>query len=343
MIQKLLIAASLGIVLLFSSCSGAHDRIIMTVEGPIPASRMGNCLVHEHILVDFIGADSTGFHRWDREDVVNRVLPFLDELHEWNVKTMVECTPAYLGRDPWVLRTLSKKSGIHILTNTGYYGAMEDTYLPGHFYELSAMELSALWIDEYRNGIGNSGVRPGFIKIAVAPGDTLSAEHEKIVAAAAMTHNKTGLAIASHTGPDKPAFTQIQILRTYGIDPSHFIWVHAQRGSLEGNIKAAQMGAWVSLDNVNRDQFPDPEQKFSVSWYAERITALKQAGHLDRVLISHDAGWYSPGEESGGDFRGYSDIFTALIPELKERDFTQQNIEQLLVTNPEQAFGFIER
>jgi phosphotriesterase-related protein len=340
MIQKLLFAASFGTMVIFSCCSRAPEKIIMTVEGPIKPSRMGKTLAHEHILVDFIGADSTGYHRWDREDVVERVLPFLNELNEWNVQTIIECTPAYVGRDPWVLKTLSGNTGIHFLTNTGYYGAAENRFLPGHFYELSAMELSAIWIDEYRNGIGDSGVKPGFIKIAVAPSDTLSAEHEKIVAAAAMTHNKTGLVIASHTGPDKPAFAQIQILRTYGINPSSFIWVHAQQGSLEGNMKAAQMGAWVSLDNLNDGQYPNQEEQFSTSWYADRIVALKEAGYLDRVLISHDAGWYSPGEASGGDFRGYTDIFTSLIPALQERNFTQQELDQLLIKNPVEAFSF---
>jgi phosphotriesterase-related protein len=212
-------------------------------------------------------------------------------------------------------------------------------FLPQQFHEMSSMELSSLWIDEFRNGIEDSGVKPGFIKIAVGPSDTLSPEHEKIVAAAAMTHNKTGLVIASHTGPDQPAFAQIQILRTYGIDPSHFIWVHAQRGSLEGNLKAAGMGAWISLDNLNQAQFPDPEERFSASWYADRILALKEAGFLNRILISHDAGWYSPGEEMGGEFRGFTDIFTFLIPALEEREFSQEDIDQLLIKNPAEAFG----
>jgi phosphotriesterase-related protein len=68
--------------------------------------------------------------------------------------------------------------------------------------------------------------------------------------------------------------------------------------------------------------------------------ALKEAGYLNRVLISHDAGWYSPGEASGGDFRGYTDIFSSLIPALQERNFTQEDFEQLLVKNPIEAFSF---
>jgi phosphotriesterase-related protein len=99
------------------------------------------------------------------------------------------------------------------------------------------------------------------------------------------------------------------------------------------------MGAWISLDNLNQAQFPDPEERFSTSWYADRILALKEAGYLNRVLISHDAGWYSPGEEMGGDFRGFTDIFTSLIPALEEREFSQEDIDQLLIKNPAEAFG----
>lgn len=329
-----------GLVLFLSSCSKAPDRIIMTVTGPVKPSQMGKTLVHEHVLVDFIGADSTGDHRWNREEVAERVLPYLEEIKEEGVRTLVECTPAYVGRDPWLLRTLSERTGMQLLTNTGYYGASNNRYIPEQVEEMGTMELSRIWVDEYRNGIEESGVKPGFIKIAVAPEDTLSALHVKIVSAAAMAHNQTGLVIASHTGPDAPAFAQIRILKTFGIDPSHFIWVHAQRGTLEGNLKAAAMGAWISLDNVNDEQHSEPGDPFSTGWYANRIMALKEAGYLNRVLISHDAGWYSPGEENGGEFRGYTDIFTRLIPELEERGFSRHEINQLLVDNPKQAFSF---
>lgn len=329
-----------GLVLLLSSCSTVPDRIIMTVTGPVKPSEMGKSLVHEHVLVDFIGADSTGVHRWNREEVVERVLPFLEEIREYDVHTLVECTPAYVGRDPWILRSLSEKTGMLLITNTGYYGASNNKYLPDHVKEMGAMELSRIWIEEYRNGIGDSGIKPGFIKIAVAPDDTLSPLHVKIVSAAAMTHNQTGLVIASHTGPDAPAFAQLSILKTFGIDPSRFIWVHAQHGTLEGNLKAAAMGTWISLDNVNDEQHSEPGETFSTAWYANRIMAMKEAGYLNRVLVSHDAGWYSPGEENGGGFRGYTDIFTRLIPELEERGCSRQDIHQLLVNNPKQAFSF---
>lgn len=319
------------------SCRQDPQQVIMTVLGPIPASSLGKTLSHEHVLVDFIGADSTGYHRWDRTDVVHKVLPYLAEIQEFQVKALVECTPAYVGRDPWILKTLSLETGMHLLTNTGYYGAHDNHFLPLEFYELTAEELALVWVDEFENGIGESGVRPGFIKIAVDGNDTLSRDHHKIITAAALAFQKTGLVIASHTGPDAPAFEQIAVLQSYGVDPSNFIWVHAQHGSLEGNIKAAKMGAWISLDNVNLNR--EAGSKYDVSWYARRIKDLKDSGYLHKVLISHDAGWYKPEEPGGGLFRGYSGIFRALIPALEKNGFSREEINLLLEVNPSKAFA----
>jgi phosphotriesterase-related protein len=68
---------SLGLCLsLLFSCNTKESRII-TVTGEIPASEIGKTLHHEHLLVDFIGADSTGYHRWDKNEVVEKVLPYL--------------------------------------------------------------------------------------------------------------------------------------------------------------------------------------------------------------------------------------------------------------------------
>lgn len=319
------------------SCSQEPERLIMTVLGPIPVSEMGITLTHEHVMVDFIGADSTGYHRWDKQKVVKSVLPYLSEIQEHQVSTLVECTPAFLGRDPWILKALSRQTGMHLVTNTGYYGAHNNRFIPAELLELSAEELSHIWVDEFENGIEGSGVKPGFIKIAVDGDDVLSKEHVKIITAAALTHQQTGLVIASHTGPDAPAFEQISVLQSHGVDPSGFIWVHAQQGSLEGNIKAARMGTWISLDNLSLGR--ETGSEFDVVWYADRIHNLKEAGYLDRVLISHDAGWYKPEEENGGTFRGFTGIFTALIPALKEKGLSLEEINLLLEVNPRNAFS----
>ncbi len=166
----------------------------------------------------------------------------------------------------------------------------------------------------------------------------MSAEHVKIITAAAKAHLRTGLVIASHTGPDNPAFAQINILKKEGVDPSAFIWVHAQGGTLEGNIRAAKNGVWISLDNIRKRSNIEPGAQNSVEWYADRIIRLKSEGLLSRVLISHDSGWYDPAKPGGGTFNGYNDIFDTFIPVLKDKGLTDDEIDRILVKNPQEAF-----
>ena len=320
-------------LLLMVSCQPAEEDLqIITVNGSIFSTDMGTTLMHEHVMVDWIGADSTGYHRWDRTEVVERVLPYFLEAGEKGVQTIIEFTPAYLGRDPFILQELSQRSGIQIITNTGYYGAVDDNFIPAHAYDESAEELAARWIEEFVHGIDGSELRPGFMKISVGSDEPLSELHQKIVDAAAITHLETGMTIASHTIGDIPALEQIDQLKNNGVSPQAWIWTHAQSGSLEANLEAAREGAWIALDNVNAGAD-------NIEMYAQRIEAIKNEGFFDQILISHDAGWYDVGEPEGGDFRGYTDIFEFLLPELSERGFSEDEIHQLLVKNPQEAFS----
>jgi phosphotriesterase-related protein len=326
--KKNLLSAIL-IMFFLSYCTTKEKGIIMTVNGPVSPVEMGVTLTHEHILVDFIGADSITYLRWDRSKVVEKSLPFLSEIKDRGCRTFIECTPAYLGRDPLLLKTLSDLSGLNILTNTGYYGAMDNKYIPSSAFEESADQIAGRWTGEWNNGIEGTGIKPGFIKIGVERRE-LSDFHKKLVSAAAKTHLNTGLTIASHTGLAVPAFEELEVLKKEGVSPEAFIWVHAQNEKdLQNHVRAAKMGAWISFDGVNDNNIED---------YVNIIKNMKENGLLNKVLLSHDAGWYRPGEENGGSYRGYTSLFEKLIPALREKQFTDQEIDQLMVINPAEAF-----
>jgi len=314
---------------LLTASSQKQETRIMTITGPIKASEMGKTLIHEHFLVDFIGADKINYNRWNRDDVVKKVLPYLQEVKQHGVKTIFDCTPAYLGRDIILLKTLSDKSGIQIVTNTGYYGAVDNKYLPPHAFTETAEQLASRWIAEFEKGIEGTNSKPGFMKISVNPG-SLSELHKKLVRAAGITHLATGLTICSHTGPAIPAMEEIELLKANRIDPSAFVWVHAQaEKDKDFHQKAASLGSWVSLDGIAWGDYDN---------YADSILRLKNANLLNRVLISHDAGWYKPEETGGGNFTGFTNIFTQLLPILESKGFTKADVEQLLVKNPAEAF-----
>jgi len=306
---------------------------ILTTKGLIEAKKMGKTLIHEHFLVDFIGADKISFDRWNREKVIEKVLPYLLEVKKYGIKTILDCTPAFLGRDAVLLQILTERSGLQILTNTGYYGAVNNKYLPSWAFTESAEQLADRWTSEFEQGIDGTRVRPGFMKIAVNPGH-LSDLHRKLVRAAALTHLRTGLTICSHTGPALAAFEEIETLKVEGVHPSAFVWVHAQ-GEQNKNLytKAAQMGAWVSLDGMGWGDWEN---------YATWLDLMKSNRLLHRVLISHDAGWYKP-DEPEADFVGYTAIFEKLMPILHKKGFTKRDFEQLLEKNPAEAFQIIVR
>lgn len=308
----------------------AETGDIMTVTGPVAPENLGRALPHEHVLVDFVGWEEAGPHRYDRSEVERVVRPHLEVLADAGGDTLFECTPAYLGRDPALLRALSTVTGVQIVTNTGYYGARDDQHVPEHAYSDSVDALAQRWIAEWHNGIGDTGIRPGFIKIGVDAGP-LSDIDEKLVRAACRTHLETGLTIASHTGPATPAFDQLEVLDDEGVDPSAWIWVHAQsEEDYSHHLEAARRGAWVEFDGY------DPEQ---TDRYVRWLATMREEDLLDRVLLSHDNGWYSVGEPDGGEFQPYTALFTHLVPALRDDGFSADDIDTLLTRNPARAFA----
>jgi phosphotriesterase-related protein len=316
-------------LILFCCNSKTQESTLITQSELDPAMGAAYVLIHEHVLVDFGGADITGYHRWDRDAVINIVMPYLEEAKDRGVSTILECTPAYLGRDPVLLRRLADLTGINFVTNTGYYGAVNGKYLPAHAFVESAEELASRWIGEFENGIEGTGVYPGFIKIGVNEGAELSEMDAKLVHAAALTHKETDLVIVSHTGTWATAKAQIEILQEHGIDLSKFVWVHAQaEKDFSKYIEAAELGVWISLDGIAWD----------VDGHLARIRFCIENKLLDHVLLSHDAGWYSPGEKNGGEYVGYTALFDELIPSLKDGGMENATVDALLIHNPRKAF-----
>jgi phosphotriesterase-related protein len=286
-------------------------------------------LSHEHILVDFIGADSIQPITWNHDEVIKEIIPYLEELKEFKVDYFVDATPNFLGRDVLLLEKLAKKTGLRIVTNTGLYGARNNKFIPKYALEISAEKLSEIWIDEFANGIGGTTIKPGFIKIGIDAKEDLSEMHQKLVTAAALTHLKTGLTIASHTGKAKGLWPQLEILKSTGVSPKAFIWIHAQNEeNFESFLKAAETGCWISLDAVGK----------KIEKHIEVILYAKKYGFLDQILLSHDAGWYDPQKQEQG-IKPYTPIFELLYPKLKSQGFTDEEFNLLVSVNPSKAFS----
>ena len=280
-------------------------------------------LVHEHVMVDFIGADKIGPGRYDPDEVFRVAKQKLTEVQRLGCVRLQECTPQFIGRDPALMKRLADAAGIEIWTNTGIYGAANHKYVPAFARRESAAQLARRWIREAEDGV--DGVKPRFIKTGVNKGP-LDALDRKLVRAAAITSRETGLTIAAHTGDGAAALDEMEIIDSEGVDLSRFVWVHAQNEKDHSiHEKAARAGAWVEFDGIRAK---------SADWHLGCVRFMASKGLLGRTLISQDAGWYHVGEPGGGNYRGYTFIYTDFLPRLETGW-----VAMLMRENPIRAFG----
>jgi len=68
--------------------------------------------MHEHVLVDFIGASEVNPGRYDPDQAFRIALPHLVKVRDLGCASVVECTPAYIGRDVRLLQRLADASGL---------------------------------------------------------------------------------------------------------------------------------------------------------------------------------------------------------------------------------------
>jgi len=153
-------------LLLLVSCQEEPLKV-MTVKGWLDISEMGVTLPHEHIMVDWTGADSIDFNRWNKDSIVMTVLPYFKELKELGCQTFIDCTPSYMGRDPEVFKRLSDESGLYIIFSVGLYGAIDNRFVPEYAYTETEEQLAARWLEEWNSGCRETGITPGIIKVGV--------------------------------------------------------------------------------------------------------------------------------------------------------------------------------
>jgi phosphotriesterase-related protein len=303
---------------------------VPTATGSVAPSLLGTTLIHEHVLVDFVGADRVSPSRYNRDEVFRVALPKLQEVRRRGCRTLVECTPAYLGRDPELLRRLSKASGVLVLTNTGYYGAARDKHLPKHAFEETPEQLAQRWVREAQDGIDGTGIRPAFQKLGVDAGP-LSAVDRKLIEAGCLTWQQTGLRMHVHTGNGEAALGILEVLKQRGVPARAYVWVHAQNErDREIHRRLGAEGAFLEFDGINER---------SLDRHLAAVLDLWKAGFANQLLISQDSGWYHVGEPGGGNYRGYTFLFDAFLPALRRARMTEADLRRLLVLNPRTVFA----
>lgn len=299
--------------------------MLRTVTGLVDAESAGRILAHEHILAGFIEDGKLTREDYDEEEVVSAIAPLLLEVKEAGCGTMVDCAPEYLGRDPYLLRRLSELTGVHLVTNTGLY---KKPYLPAFADEMSERELARMWTREALYGIGDSGVYPGFIKIALNNGAMIDETQQKMLRAAMRTSLETGLPIQCHTIGPEIAMHAYEIMNDAHFDMSRFIWIHAQTFQDDDLYRRlTDAGAWISIDSIRMEKYRE---------HVELLARLQEIGVGERVLLSQDTGWYNVGQPNGGAILPYHPLFAAFIPAAAADGLNAQWLERCVT---EHAFS----
>lgn len=316
---------------------------IQTTTGTATPEQLGRTLIHEHVLVGFPGWELDAMApRFKRDEAMARAVDQMQELQGHGVGTFVDPCPMDLGRDAVFLAELSQKSGMRIICTTGaYFEAEGVTYT---FRHLPVEEITAIYIQEIEEGIGDTGIKAGAIKIATGA-HHVSDYERKLVTAGARAARATGVPVISHTQEASCGHDQIDLVTGEGVPAGQLVVGHSD-GTTDYDYQAslAARGAFVGFDRFGISLFQPDEVRIA------NIVKLVGAGHLERILVSHDSivcflGRPVPYAQSFEamldllpDWRS-THIFRKVIPRLIDAGLTAGDIETILVDNPRRLFA----
>ncbi|MCB0185972.1 MAG: esterase, partial [Caldilineaceae bacterium] len=69
------------------------------------------------------------------------------------------------------------------------------------------------------------------------------------------------------------------------------------------------------------------------------LLRLLDAGHGDKLLLSHDRGWYDPSQPHGGTPKPYTYLVADFLPQLRNAGVDEPTIRQLTNVNPFRAYA----
>ena len=203
---------------------------LITTLGSYRRGELGLILPHEHIFVDLGPIEEANYAAASAGDVIPVMRPYIEDAMAAGVTALVECTPEGVGRRLDIDQAVSEATGLPVVLPTGIY---REPYMPDWVYDASVDEIADFFRDELENGVGETGVPAGWIKLS-QNGTGMTLTERKILEAACIVAQETGAAIGSHlaiwgssAGPT--ALSVIDALEGFGcpLDEQRFIWIHA--------------------------------------------------------------------------------------------------------------------
>jgi phosphotriesterase-related protein len=315
---------------------------VQTARGPVDSSKLGTTLMHEHIFVLDTEIQQNYPEEWGSEEKrVADAVARLSELKSSGVDTIVDLTVLGLGRYiPRILR-VAKQTELHIIVATGIYTYRD---LPFYFHlrkpdgPSGSEPITEMFVRDIREGIADTGVKAGILKCCTdEPG--LTPDVERVLRAIARAHRQTGVPISTHTHAGlRRGLDQQRIFREEGVDLTRVVIGHSgDTTDLDYLEELIRNGSYIGMDRFGVDVILDFESRVNT------VATMCERGHADRMVLSHDAMcfWHWLPERvipSVLPNWHYLHIHTDVLPGLRRKGVSEEQLRTMLVENPRRIF-----
>ncbi len=303
---------------------------INSVTGPVHKSELGLTLIHEHMRVRSESVHAQFPHLYDEEQEVAKAVEQVNRAKALGVKTICDPTVMEQGRDIRFIERIARETDTQIVAATGIYTY---NYIPIHFQTRSIDYMADLFVRDIEVGIQNTSIKAGFLKCATdAPGVT--ADVEKVMRAVARAHKKTGVPIMTHSHPASgTGLKQLDILLDEGANPNQILIGHTgDTDNLEYISNILTQGAFIGMDRYGLTRECSTENRNNT------VIELAKQGYSNRMFLSQDycctMDWFPEGviEERFPKW-SMSFVLEEVVPELKRKGVTEQQIQHMLFDN----------
>ena len=308
---------------------------VETTGGPVDVDELGLTLIHEH----FRAADEAGRlqfpHLYDEQAERDAAMADATAVKSHGVQTVVDPSAMLLGRDAAFSKRVADDSGLNVVLATGVY-----TYdhLPQLLSNRDEDGIAAIFLHEFELDAGALDAVPAFLKCAAdVPGVTPNIE--KVHRAVARAAKQSGKPIMAHSHPASgTGLEQMRIFAEEGVDPATVQIAHTgDTDDLDYIERLLDTGCWIGMDRYGLDIFLPTEQRHAT------VLTLLERGHADRMFLSQDycstIDWFPPEVQAQLKDQivpkwSMTFLFEEVIPELKERGMTSEQLDQMMVENP---------
>jgi phosphotriesterase-related protein len=298
--------------------------------------------MHEHVFI--LSPDITANYPevWGDEakradDAIRR----LNELKSRGVDSIVDLTVIGMGRYIPRIARVAAATDINIVVATGVY-TYNDVPMYFHFTGPEGAlgdgePMVDMFVRDIEHGIADTGVKAAILKCATdEPGVTRGVE--RVLRAVAKAHRLTGVPISTHThAATRRGLEQQRIFADEGVDLTRVVIGHSgDTTDLDYLEELIGNGSYIGMDRFGVDVFLPFEDRVNT------VVRMCERGHADKMVLSHDAAcfmdWVPEQLLPALPNWHYLHIHNDVIPALKERGVTDEQLTAMLVHNPRKIF-----